>query len=271
MSEQDDLKLILGSHFPLITLSTHEELRAVELLKRLVPQLDVPLSRWTIVDGLDALIGDATFNPKELRLVGEAHSDNNSNSTTDPEYALRVIRDARQPGIILLLDFHPFLNEPLHVRLIKEIAQDHDQRRQKLVFVSFDIKLPAKLERYSASFNLSLPTTRQIGRIVNEEAAIWETRNAGENIRVDRKSVNALMANLAGLTDTDARRLVRNAIYDDGAITGDGVRATVEARRALVNQDGLLSFEFDTAHLSDVGGRRNLERAATTPRFWCSI
>jgi hypothetical protein len=92
-----------------------------------------------------------------------------------------------------------------------------------------------ELERYSASFNLSLPTTRQIGRIVNEEAAIWATRKAGENIRIDHKFVNALMINLAGLTDTDARRLVRNAIYDDGAITGDDVRTTVEGKLALVN------------------------------------
>ena len=92
-----------------------------------------------------------------------------------------------------------------------------------------------ELERYAASFNLSLPTTRQIGRIVNEEAAIWVTRKAGENIRIDRKPVNALTINFAGLTDTDARRLVRNAIYDDGAITGDDGRTTVEGELALVN------------------------------------
>lgn len=254
MSDRDDLEIILRSHFPLITVNTHEEARTVNLFKALAPRLDLPLSRWTVTDGLDSVVGDATFNPGELRLVGESPIDTSTQSTTEPDYALRVIRNARQPGIILLLDFHPFLREPVHVRLMKEIAQDHDARGQKLVFISHEIDLPAELARYSASFSLRLPNTNQIGRIITEESAIWATKHVGENVRVDREAVGALLNNLAGLTDTDARRLVRNAIYDDGALTADDVPEVVAAKRALVGQQGLLSFEYETAHLSDVGG-----------------
>jgi SpoVK/Ycf46/Vps4 family AAA+-type ATPase len=259
MSDRDDLEIILRSHVALITVCTHEETRIVDLIKSLAPALDMPLSRWTVTDGLDALIGDATFNRNELRLVDESHIEARAKSTTDPEYALRVVRDAKQPGIILLLDFHSFLSEPVITRLIKEIAQDHDIRRQKLVFISHDIKLPRDVERFSASFEIKLPTPRAIGRIINEEAAIWASRKTGERIRVDREAVNALVTNLAGLTDSDARRLVRNAIYDDGAITAEDVPELVAAKRNLVDQGGLLSFEFDTAHLADVGGFDNLK------------
>ncbi len=260
MSDRDDLEIILRSHFPLVTVSTHEEMRTVKLFKTIAPRLELPLSRWTVTDGLDPIIGDATFNPSELRLEGEVPVDTRSRSTTDPEVALRVIRNAKQPGIILLLDFHPFLTEPVHVRLIKEIAQDHDARRQKLVFVSHQVALPAELTRYSASFSLRLPNANQIGRIITEESAVWGAQHVGENIRVDRQAVTALLNNLTGLTDTDARRLVRNAIDDDGAITAEDVPEVVAAKRSLVDQDGLLSFEYDTAHLSEVGGFENLKR-----------
>jgi hypothetical protein len=236
MSDRDDLEIILGSHVALITVCTDEEMRIVDLIKLITPNLGMPLSRWTVTDGLDALIGDATFNRNELRLMDDSDIEAGAKSTTDPEYALRVVRDAKQAGIILLLDFHPFLSEPVITRLIKEIAQDHDVRQQKLVFISHDISLPREVERFSASFELKLPTPREIGRIINEEAAIWANRKVGERIRVDREAVNALVTNLAGLTDSDARRLVRNAIYDDGAITAEDIPELVAAKRSLVDQ-----------------------------------
>ena len=260
MSDRDDLEIILRSHYPLITVSTFEEARTVNLFKRIAPRVELPLSTWTVTDGLDAVVGDATFNPRELRLVGDNPPDSTKTSTTDPEYALRVIRNAKQAGIILLLDFHPYLNESVHVRLIKEIAQDHDIRRQKLIFVSHAIDLLPELVRYSASFNLRLPTMNEIGRIVTEESAIWVAQHQGSNVRIDPEAVRALLTNLTGFTDTDARRMVRNVIQNDGSITNADVPEIVEAKRTLVGQQGLLSFEYDSARLSDVGGFENMKQ-----------
>lgn len=260
MSDRDDLEIMLRTQVPLITVCTFEELRVAAMIRQLAQRLDLPLGRWTVTDGLESLHGEATYNPQELRLVGDSQVDTSSRSTTEPDYALRVIRNAKKPGIYMLLDFHPFLNDPVHVRLIKEIALAHDVHGQKLVFVSHDLTLPPELARFAAAFSLNLPGPNQIGRIISEEAAIWATTSAGENVRVDRQAVSALMSNLAGLTDTDARRLVRNAIRNDGAITADDVPQVVAAKRELIGQEGLLAFEYDTANLSDVGGFANLKR-----------
>jgi len=260
MSDREDLEIILRAHFPIVTVATHEELRLVNLFKQLAPRLDLPLSRWTVTDGIEALVGDATFNPGELRLLDAHAVEPAARSTKDPEYALRIIRDAKQAGIFLLLDFHPFLSEPVNVRLVKDIAQEHDRRRQKLVFISHHVELPPELNRFAAAFTLRLPNINQIGRIVTEEAAVWSAQKGDDNVRVDRKALMAMVANLTGLTDTDARRLVRNAIGNDGAITADDVPAVVEAKRQLAGQGGLLSFEYNTAELADVGGFANLKR-----------
>jgi hypothetical protein len=264
MSDRDDLEIMLRTHVPVITVCTFEELRFVGLIRQIAQGLDLPLGRWTVTDGLESLLGDATYNPQELRLVGDNPVDTETRSTTEPGYALRVIRNAKKPGIYVLLDFHPFLNDPLHVRLIKEIAQAHDVHGQKLVFVSHALELPAELARFAAGFSLNLPGPNQIGRIITEESAIWATKNVGENVRVERSAITALMSNLAGLTDTDARRLVRNVIRNDGAITAADVPEVVTAKRQLIGQEGLLSFEYDTAHLSDVGGFTNLKRWLAT-------
>ena len=36
---------------------------------------------------------------------------------------MRHIRAVDQPGIYALLDFHPYLENPVHVRLLKDIAE----------------------------------------------------------------------------------------------------------------------------------------------------
>ena len=155
---------------------------------------------------------------------------------------------------MLLLDFHPYFDEPVHVRLIKEIAQDYEFHHQKLIFISHAVSLPDELRSFAAAFELALPTTIELSRRVAEEAEVWAMRADNNKVRAEKASVTALVNNLGGLTRTDARRLIRNAIRDDGAITPSDVSAMSSARYALLGGDGLLSFEFDTAGLADIGG-----------------
>ena len=65
--------------------------------------------------------------------------------------------------------------------------------------------------------------------------------------------------NLAGLTLSDARRLARKAIYDDGVITSSDIPEVNKAKYKLLDMDGLLSFEYETAHFADVGGLHRLK------------
>lgn len=254
MGDRADLEVVLASHFLLISVSTFEKRRTIDLFKTIATKLDVALSYWTATDGLNAVFGEPIFNADELRLAGDSVDGSTPRTSADPEAALRVTCNSRQSGIVMLLDFHPFLDEPVHIRLLKEIAQDHELRKQKLVFVSHYVRLPDELSRFSAGFALKLPTSTERARIVAEEAEIWSTRSRGQRIRADKKSVSALVNNLSGLTCTDARCLVRNTIYDDGAITASDVAEVANAKHTLIGQKGLLSFEFDTAHLSDIGG-----------------
>ncbi|MGE0482659.1 MAG: AAA family ATPase [Gammaproteobacteria bacterium] len=260
MTERADLEILLASHYPLVTVTTFEEERTVEMFKDIARRRDSSLGCWTVSDGLRAIAGPPLFNADSLRLAGNEGTPDNGGAPTsrDPEAALRAIRNNAQPGIYLLLDFHPFLDEPVHVRLLKEIAQMHERCRMKLVFVSHDLALPGELRRFACAFNLSLPNKLELGRIVSEEASIWNVQG-GDRVRADASAVTALINNLGGLTRSDARRLVRNAIHDDGAITGADVGTVAAAKRELIGQDGLLAFEFDTADPSEVGGFSRLK------------
>jgi SpoVK/Ycf46/Vps4 family AAA+-type ATPase len=68
-----------------------------------------------------------------------------------------------------------------------------------------------------------------------------------------------LIKNLQGLSRHDARRLVRGAIRDGGAITEDDLPEINKAKFELIDMDGVLSFEYNTEKFSAVGGLFNLK------------
>jgi SpoVK/Ycf46/Vps4 family AAA+-type ATPase len=57
----------------------------------------------------------------------------------------------------------------------------------------------------------------------------------------------------------DTRRLARKAIFDDGAIQVSDIPEVMRAKYELLNHNGILNYEPDTAPVADVGGLRNLK------------
>ena len=110
MNDRRDLELVLESGTPLIVVETTDEARVLDLLREIALSRSAasyrPLFRWSITDGLQRL---------DLDLEAQRHN-------SEPEEVLRHIRAVAKPGVYALLDFHPFLSEPVHVRLLKDIA-----------------------------------------------------------------------------------------------------------------------------------------------------
>ena len=247
MNDQHDLELVVVSRFPIILIETREEQRVVELLERVCNLRNLALFHWNIAQGLQR-------NARSDRIP----------ETKEPTAALRHIEATPQNGVYTLLDFHPYLNDPVNVRLIKNIAQTYHKTERTLVFVSHQISLPPELERLAARFSLSIPDAHAIRDILKEEIAAWERFN--EKVRGHQAAVDALVQHLIGLTRDDASRLIRLALRNDGMITQDDIPRVLKAKHDLLSQGGLLNLELDTAQFSDVAGVKNLKRWLTQRR-----
>ena len=68
-----------------------------------------------------------------------------------------------------------------------------------------------------------------------------------------------LVRNLRGLSVEDARKLARGAIIHDGAITEEDLPEVNKAKFALMEMDGVLSYEYDTDSFANVGGLQGLK------------
>ena len=258
MFDLNNLKLLLQSHFPIIVIETHEEVRAIDLLKRANTSSQNTILSWSATDGLNDHHTGSQSQPvyKELQLEGEAPKQQHDSAT--PDTMLERVKRHFKDSIVLLLDFHPYLTEPRIVRLVKEIALNHHENNIRLVFISHQFEIPAEFQKLCTRFELSLPDKDKIKQLVKDEAKIWNLKNK-QKVKADNKAVDLLIQNLTGVTNSDAKRLIRNAIYNDGAITHSDVKGVMEAKYQLVSQNGVLAFEYDTAEFADVGGFKHLK------------
>lgn len=237
MNDSHDLELILKSHIPIVVIETREERRAVDLIASMQFRLGEPLYKWTVTEGLQRL--DLNFDPQKIN--------------AKPSDVLGNIKAGANTGIFLLLDFHPYLDDPMHVRLLKDIALVYERTRQTIVLISHDIEIPLELKNFCARVELDLPDASTLKNIVKETARAWQKRYR-KKVKADETSLSLLVKNLAGLTHSEAKRLAHTAVYDDGAITSDDLPGVMKAKYALLNKEGMLHFELDTENFSSVGG-----------------
>jgi hypothetical protein len=247
MDGRHDLEIILRSRTPIVIIETRDEARILELLQSITIAGAVneymPLFRWTVTDGLQRI--DISLEPQPLN--------------SEPGDVLRHIRAVAKPGIYVLLDFHPFLEDPVHVRLIKDICIRYPEIPRQIVLISHTVKLPSELDSFCARFDMALPTDKERRKIVQRVADEYTAEHPGSRVQADSKAYEMLIRNLAGLTYNDTEKLARNAVFIDGAITKSDLPGVMQAKYELLNRGGALQFEYDTAKFSDVGGLSRLK------------
>ena len=243
MNDLHDLELVIKSHVPVLLVETREEKRVLELFTRLALKLSLPLFEWSVTEGLGR--SEVDFG----KMTG----------TTEPTEVLRHIKSTHKAGLFVLLDFHPYLQDPVHVRLIKEIAQSHEDVPRTIILVSHAISTPPEISHFTAKFDLQLPDMSTLKNMIREEGNRWQQSNPGKVIHADREALHKLASNLTGVTLHEARRLVKTAIADDGAITHSDIPAVMKAKNDLMNQDNIVSFEYETGAFTEVAGLENLK------------
>ncbi|MCV6625310.1 MAG: AAA family ATPase [Cellvibrionaceae bacterium] len=247
MSLKVDLASVLDGRPPLVVLESYDEKTALDQLLSEARKRRQNVHRWSATDGLNRL----TFGPQ---ISMDSH-------THEPEKLLQHIKAQNQAAMYVMCDFHPYFNDsPKIIRLLKDIVLNHAGVAHTLVFVSHKMELPAELVRYSARVELVPPSDEEVMAIVREEATKWAGEHSADRVKADQKALDLLVANVRGLGQQEIRRLVRGAIADDGAITEEDIPVLNRAKFALMDMEGILSFEYRTSKFAQVGGLDNLKQ-----------
>jgi len=241
MSDLQDLELIINSGTHLLFIESDDENEVVVLFERLALRLGRELLRWTVASGLNHLqSGQSSLH-----------------ALKEPAKVLAEIARRPMPSIYLMMDIHHWLDDPLTLRQLKEIALG--KPGHTLVLVSHAAEIPGELRPLAVKFELSLPDRAALEALLQEESQAWGQKN-NRRVKAHREVVEALLDNLSGLTRNDARQLIRNAIYDDGMLTEEDLSELAKTKYRLLDNQGVLSLELDTAKFGRVAGLRSMKK-----------
>ncbi len=239
MRDQHELEVLIKSRFPILVVETPEEARLVDVIRRIALTGNQALFQWSVATGLKRL--------DTLDRGAEAQ-------TRAPGEVLQHILDSLHNALYVLVDFHPYLQDPLNVRLLKEIALSYGRTARTVVLISPRLEIPPELKSYTARFQGSVPDRAAIRLLLKEEAKGWESRNPGQRLRGNQEALENLITHLGGLLTDDVRRLARQSMDDDGMLTEADIERVIRAKQERIGLNGALSFETDTAGAADVAG-----------------
>jgi SpoVK/Ycf46/Vps4 family AAA+-type ATPase len=235
----DELRLLINSRNPIITVETAEEDRLIELLRTIAAELNVPLYTWSAIDGLAKVDGAPLYG------------------TDQPEKALANITLLDGDAIFLLKDFARYCENDRISRRLRDLAAKFRTARRSLVISGASIELPPELRSESASFEFNLPDARELLPTIREVLAD-ANRTQGIAIALDAASVEELAHNLVGLPEDEATRVLRKCLLECGKADTDLLGAVLDAKREALHTDGLLEAVRRDASFSDIAGLMRL-------------
>jgi hypothetical protein len=246
------LAAIIRSRIPLIAVETNEEPEIVSMVRQIGRRLRLKTFRWTVTEGMQAF--DASDQPSE--------------SVLKSQEILRYVRASGRDCLFVLLDFRRYLEDDVHIRLLKDIALSYSRHYCTVVLVATTLPIPEELRPFTAYFRLPLPTQDELRAIVYDVAAEWGAEHGRRQVQTTNKALDLLVRNLGGLTATDARRLASKAISDNGVISESEIPEVMRAKYELLGRDSPLYFEYETAQFAEIGGMQRLRQWLETRKIF---
>src|SRR5215471_11268199 len=208
MNPLDRLRVLINSSTPIVVMDTVEELRAVSLVRSACTELNLPTFEWTVATGLvRSGMSAARFAEGQTADSGKTAIYN----AADPVQALANLEAMTLEAVFILKDFHRHLDSPVVVRRLRDVGQKFSANRRTLVLTAPSIEMPAELASLVEFLDLPLPDGDRLHEIIRETY----TRMSGTHtlkLQLDADGVDAMAANLRGLTEEEAERAISQSI-----------------------------------------------------------
>ena len=220
------LDVHLNARYPLLYLVSWEEQRVDALLQGLATKHGRDLVAWTITRGLHRVSGKAS-----------AFGD----STKDPMDALAAIAKLTSPSIVVLKDFHPYLNDPTIIRAVRDVSQRLKTANTTLFILSPVLNLPVELEKEASLLDVPLPTFDELANLLREIIhVLWQGSRA--SVKITNEDGARIVRAALGLTLSEAENAFAKAIAHDNTLSGDAVPIILEEKRQVIRKSGLLAY-----------------------------
>jgi ATP-dependent 26S proteasome regulatory subunit len=235
-----DLESLILSFHSLIAIETVEEDRVEAIVREVAANLRQPLFTWSLTTG---------FIRHPLGTI---------DGTTEPLAALQFISGAPEDAIFLFKDLVPHLGAANISRTLRDLAQRLTSTRSAMILTGEPIELARDLDAIALRFRLHLPDEKEMLELVRN---VVDALGARRHIEVDlsRDEAKQFVRSLAGLTLSQARRVVAQAIVADNKLSAIDIDRVLRAKGEIIEQSGVLEYFPLEQNTYELGGFERLK------------
>lgn len=239
----NDIELLLRARHGLLHVETAEEGRAATLLFHVADRLGLPFFVWTRSGGLrrsDA--GEAVYE------------------TQEPVKALRHVAAAGIPAVYHFQSLAQSLDgQDLLVSTLGDAARSLEPLDGAVILTGDEIELPGILRELAAHVSLPGPSDQELLELMT--SIVRDLARARHiEIAITPAERDRMVRHLSGLTFMEAEKVLTKAIVEDDALTADDIEHVLEAKRRIVEREGLLEYYPAERALSDIADLAGLKR-----------
>lgn len=217
------------SGHPGIYLTSPEETRVEAEIKSVAEQAGYSLHAWSVTEGL----------------VNTA--DGSIRAAQEPLEAINAISELGESTLVLLRDFHLFLEDtnPVLLRALKDELKRGKAQGRVIIVVGCRRVLPPELEREFVVLDFALPGKAELEQVV---AGICQSANQS---KPEGEELDAILEAATGMTCAEAENAFALSLVETKGL--DPVRIARE-KAQTVKKSGILELVDDLPSLDSVGG-----------------
>ena len=238
-SSKGEIEDLIKARYSLIWITSPEETRVEESLRKLCVEREMRLEVWSITEGFKTIAnGQGTRDVK------------------DPMKAIDHVIRAEGRALFVLRDFHPFLKEPAVIRRLRDAATELRKTKKSLAVLSPVTKIPPELEKsVAAVLDWELPTRTEIEQAARQVLPALPAATQ-QVIESDPQFMERVVEGALGLTLVEAENVfaksaVRTHTFD--------LETILEEKKQIIRKSGLLEYYEHREEFSDVGGMEILK------------
>jgi AAA+ superfamily predicted ATPase len=237
-----ELDTLVRARYPLVWLVTWEEQRLEAILTELAESHGKAFFTWSVGKGFRKVRG--AWTPE---------------GAAQPLEAIAAVEKLGEPSLVVLKDFHPYLQDPMVVRALRDLGQQLKSTFTTVLILSPALNIPVELEKDVSVLDVPLPTYRDLLQLLKEIVDLVR-KNRRAEVELSRDDADQLLRAALGLTLSEAENAFAKAIARDGKLSRDDVDLVLEEKRQVIRKSGLLEYFPTDARLADVGGLDTLKR-----------
>jgi SpoVK/Ycf46/Vps4 family AAA+-type ATPase len=269
MSFQDRLSTSIRARFPIIYITSAEELRVRKMLENIAEDQNKELFCWSLTNGwTDVKDNKVNIEIKDATQTEEAKKEEVKGLPVDVSSAIKAIKTVseliptgtgtKKGRIYVLSDFHWFLENSFIERGLRDCARKFPYCcYDTIIIVSPIMKLPDSLNKDVTILDMELPEYAELKVHIEKFIDTGIPKDVVVDLTEEDKEI--LIKASCGLTLAEAENAFARAIVTNKRLSREDINLIIEEKKQIVRKSGTLEYFETDISFNSVGGLKCLK------------